>query len=621
MAQTDRKRLYIFVIFISLTLVPVLFRLTQIMLFPDKSGLAASTVSAKVERGPILDRNGKILAVETKLKSVTAWMPDIENIDETATIVADILEMDASAVKKTLGGSNGFAYIKRKIAPVTSDRIAEQKKLGKLAGISLQDEYSRIYPQGKLASHLVGYVDVDEKGLDGIERTFEEELSPPPNDAEKGTGDTTNGNQVFLTIDINLQFAIEEILSETYRKNDADSCLAMVANAKTGEILAYCSYPYFNPNDIAHSTENERINHIAIQAYEPGSVFKVFTIASFLDLGGITKDDTFTCTGVYDVKGAPIKCQAVHGEVTALDIIKYSCNVGAAYASEKVEKSVFYDKLADLGFGSKTGIELPGETAGILNPVQRWSGRSKPAIAFGQEISVSAIQVLQAATALTNNGVMLKARIVKKIVSPQGRLIKEYARSQIREVFSPRTAWLMLQMMQSTTVGNGTARLASVEGFSVSAKTGTAEVYDPKTRKYSNSEFTPSILGIFPTENPAYIVYAVVHHPRGDSYFGSRIAAPLFKDIAEKVVSILKFPGSDTTVIEHPEKIEIRNRDEIVLGDEMPDLRGTPKRLLLPLFAREDISVYIKGEGKVARQSPKPGTRITEGMKITLELE
>jgi cell division protein FtsI (penicillin-binding protein 3) len=619
--QTVRKRLIIFIIIASFSLVPLFFRLVQIMLLTPQARSDTFVSRQPLERGPILDRNGKILAIETKLKSITGWIPDITEPRETAEILAEICKIEKKNVSKILASSNGFVYIRRKVPSEMSDKIVELKKEGKLKGINLENEYSRVYPQGEIGSHLVGYVDIDERGLDGVERTFDEELGQDPSLGDEATAKSAVGNQVFLTIDINLQASIEGILEKAYKENDADSCLAVVMNAKTGEILAYCSVPMFDPNDIAHSTERERINHITIQAYEPGSVFKVFSISSFLEAGGITKDDEFYCNGVYDKIKSPITCPTAHGKVSALEIIKYSCNVGAAYASETVSTQAFYKILSNWGFGSKTGIELPGETAGILNNVSKWSGRSKPSIAFGQEISVSALQIMQAASALTNNGIMLKPQVAKKIVSPSGKLVREFARHELRQVLSPRTAWLMLQMMKSTTSNNGTAKLAAVEGLDISAKTGTAQVYDPKTKKYSETNYTASILGIFPTDDPAFIAYTVIQNPKAGSYHSSRIAAPLFKEIAESILRILKVSTKETKVIEHPEAIEVKSPDEVVLGDTMPNLIGKPKRLILSLFAREDIVVQIKGEGNVVRQSPEPGTAVKEGTKIILELK
>ncbi|MBN1698316.1 MAG: PASTA domain-containing protein [Spirochaetales bacterium] len=614
-----KKRLFIYIIFLSLLIIPLLIRLGSIMLFPSERLHTDPATQPAIERGPILDRNGKILAIQTKLKSVSAWIPYLDNTEETARILADVLGMSEKHILNLLTGTTRkYVFIKRKVTPTESEKIAEIKSQGKLRGINLDEEFARSYPQSRLACHIIGYVDIDNNGLDGVELAFDEELSPKMSDSGI---DIVYGNQLFLTVDINIQFLVTQIAREVYAENDADAVMILVMNAKTGEILSSVSIPDFNPNDFTRYSDAERTNRPLFASYEPGSVFKIFTISSLLEAGAITTVEEFTCNGVYEGAGEPINCLGIHGRITAAGIIKYSCNVGAAFASEHIGERRFHDQLKRFGFGDKTGISLPGETTGIFHDVEDWSGRSKPAIAFGQEISVSAIQMAAAATALTNDGTILKPLIVKKIVSPEGKLIKEYNREPVRTAVSPATARTMLAMMEEATAGNGTARGARVEGVRIAAKTGTAEAYDPVSHSISTTHFIPSILGIFPADDPQCIVYIVIDHPKGEHYFGSRIAAPVLKKIIEQIIPVLNLPTDDNTIVRHSGNVELSVPPIIEIGSLMPDLTGTPKRLLLSLYSNSRITLHIRGEGYVVKQNPPPGTPVGPDTTIILELE
>ena len=302
-------------------------------------------------------------------------------------------------------------------------------------------------------------------------------------------------------------------------------------------------------------------------------------------------------------------------------ILKYSCNVGAAFASEKVQREPFYQLLLAFGFGRPTGLPLPGESAGILAPPARWSLRTKATIAFGQEISVSAVQVLQAASAIANGGMLLAPRIVSRILSPSGELVKEFGRQPVREVISPQVAREVLEMMATATEESGTARRGRVEGVRISAKTGTAQVRDPATGTYSESSFVASYLGIFPTEEPRVIVYVVVHNPKGQAYYGSQIAAPVFRGVAEDLILQLGIRRRGDAVLEQPGSLRVKVPPPIVLGGSMPDLLGTPKRLLLPLLAVRGLEVRISGDGFVVEQDPPAGTKLEPGASIRLRLE
>ena len=619
----NRRRITLFLLLSTILVLLAVGKLFQLMILAPSQDDADAISFPIVERGPILDRNGKILALSTRLNSVTAWLPEIADLKQTSELLAQGLELPKEEIVARFQKSAGFVYVKRKITPTESERVRVLIEQGKLKGISLTPEFGRNYPEQELACHLIGYVGVDNIGLDGIEYTFNDVLSPSP------LGPNLKeifGNQVFLSIDILVQYMIEKIAAKALADNSAESILILVMDAKSAEILAYAALPGFDPNQYNRSEKRALQNLPVIRAYEPGSVFKVFSIASMLQLGTLKPEDEFLCNGYYEKKlpGGQvinIRCVGVHGRVNAEKILKYSCNAGAAYASEGVDATSFFQMLQRFGFGKPTELPLIGESSGILADPGSWSARTKATITFGQEISVTAVQVAQAATALANGGLLLKPILVKKIISPQGELIKEFGREPIREVLSPQVAQEVLLMMETATGEGGSARRGKVEGLRVSAKTGTSQVLDPKTGKYSQQDYIASYLGILPTDNPQLIIYVVINNPRGSSYYGSQIAAPVFKEAAEGLIDYLGIPKGSGTVLAHKGSVAVKLPGPLEVGSVMPDLTGTPKRLLLPLIREGRFSVRIKGDGFVVRQDPPAGTPLREGAAILLELE
>ncbi len=453
-----------------------------------------------------------------------------------------------------------------------------------------------------------------------------DELSPEREPSAGSADGNIYGNQVFLTIDIAVQNRMESVADRIVREQQADSVMLLAVDSTSGEILGYVSRPTFDPNTFYRYRPEDRKNRPISFLYEPGSVFKVFTLASMLQAGSITAQDTFTCNGYYELtvndnQTIRIGDLGVHGEVDLENILKFSCNAGAAYASERIPESAFYTLLRQFGFGETTGIELNGEELGLFRRPDQWSVRSKPTIAMGQEISVTALQIVTAATAIANGGVLLKPRIVRKVVSPDGAEIRSFRPEPVRRVISQAVADEILHFMEAPTEPGGTARRARVEGLRIAAKTGTGEVYDPVTGGYSSNKFIASSLAIFPVERPRIILYVVIEHPQGDSYFGGRIAAPVIAELAEYLSGYLGIPREGDIVIPHSGRIEVREPKLPPLTETVPDYHGLAKRTLLPLLGRQDLSAHIVGDGWVVRQDPPPGTPFRPGMQLTLELE
>jgi cell division protein FtsI (penicillin-binding protein 3) len=367
------------------------------------------------------------------------------------------------------------------------------------------------------------------------------------------------------------------------------------------------------------------MNRPVIWAYEPGSVFKVFTLAALMDSGAISGNSVFNCNGVYERvtnrgERILINCLGAHGRVTARDIIIYSCNAGAAHASDSIGNGDFYRLLSNYGFGSRTGAGSPGETAGYLVGSDNWSDRSKPTLAIGQEIAVSAYQMLQAASAIANDGILVPPRIVSQIVSADGKTVTQWENGENRRVLHADTAKAMRSYMVDAASGIGTGWRAAVEDLSLAVKTGTAQIIDPVTRRYSDTDFIASCIALLPAESPSLILYLTIIKPKGE-IFGGRIAAPAIREAAESLIDYIGIPRGRNPQISHPPSVNVSPGRLPAIEGQVPDFTGIAKRVLLPLLLRDDVNVEIRGDGWVRRQSPPPGTPVTGGMTIILELE
>jgi len=404
-----------------------------------------------------------------------------------------------------------------------------------------------------------------------------------------------NGNQIVLTIDTNVQYILEDIAGRSMEQNKAEAVMLLAMDPRTGDILGSASLPGFDLNDLQHSDEISRMDRTAIWAYEPGSTFKVFSISALLDSGSIQPNMFFTCNGQY-TRGdrITIKCMGVHGQVNAERIIVLSCNAGAAYSSERMGAAAFFQTLETFGFGSRTGAGAPGETAGIFRPVDKWSARSKPTIAFGQEISVSALQMMQAMTAVANDGVLVPPRTVSKVVSDDGKIIREYRPSQPRRILSEETAQAMKAYMKAGTDDLGIGRFARIRDIAIGVKTGTAQMIDPVTRTYSETDYIASCIAILPAENPSLVLYMVLVKPMGNYYFGSRTAAPAIREAAEALIDYLGIPRGRNPQETHPGEVTIPVEELLTIGDTVPNFTGQTKRNLTPLLHRDDLRLVIR---------------------------
>jgi cell division protein FtsI (penicillin-binding protein 3) len=620
---TEQKRFRILIGVIFGVMVLMLGRYAYLMLSTaaNPNRVRGQTIA---ERGSIFDRNGRILAIQTRLGNVSVWKPDVDDFEELSREVAPLLDMSIQeTLQKIESSASDFVYLKKNVDQGTISAIETEQERGFLAGIGVESVTGRIYPEGPLASTVLGFAGDDNMGLGGIEYAFDNQLSAT---APLGSGSVARGNRVYLTLDANIQSILEGIANRALDENEAEAVMLVAMDPKSGDILGQASVPGFDPNNFRLSSEAARMDRPSIWAYEPGSVFKVFSLAAMMEMESSIAHTTFYCNGRYEHttnlgETVIIGCLGAHGPVTLRDIIIKSCNAGAAYASEQVGEDDFYTYLENFGFGTRTGVGLPGETAGLLRSPARWSARSKPTMSMGQEISVSALQMMQAATAIANDGLLVQPRIVSKVVSADGKTETPYETAPSRRVLSPETARTMRSYMTDVTSSIGTGWRANVNDLSLAVKTGTSQVIDPVTRGYSETDFIASCIALLPADDPRLMIYIAIIKPQGWSYLGGQIAAPPIREAAEALVNYLGIPRGRSPQVSHSGSIRLPNDRLPDIDGYMPDFTGYSKRQLLPLLLLDEIIVDIQGEGWTVRQNPSPGTLVTRGMRLELFLE
>lgn len=582
----------------------------------------------QIQRGSIVDRTGKPLAVSTNFYHVGITVNSIENeeqLTEFAQNVSLYLNLTTEEIiNKIKNATNSnFIYLKKKINQETYEEIKKFTDSKQYNFIKYDKIPGRIYPENSLASQVIGYMGDDGKGLAGIEFSMQEVLQPTikPTDTK-----VPQGKNIHLTIDANLQYKLEQISQETLKTTQAESMMLIACDAKNGEILSYISLPSANLNEYSYATIEQTIDRPAMTAYEPGSVFKIFTVSILNDENLVKPTDSFLCNGMYEnrIKGGEtirIKCLSHHGWLTPREALQYSCNDVLGQISDRISDDDFISRIKLFGFGQKTGIELPGETFGSVKDSNSklWSARSKPTIAIGQEISVSALQMVQATTALANKGYPLNLTLIKKITNKDGSTFYEHKTKTKERILKESTANYILSCME-TTASAGTGSRANLSDISIGVKTGTAQMADKEHGGYSSTDFISNCMAVFPVEDPQIILYIVVEKAKGETYAG-RIVAPVIAKAADVIIDHLGMTRGDATNFSHTGIVGLEQTSPIKIGTTLPSFIGLSKKELLPLLNNNNLKITINGSGWVKTQNPPEGTPITENMNIELNLE
>jgi len=504
-------------------------------------------------RGNIYDCKGRELAVSYSAYSLFATPGDIQLPEMTARKIYRLIGMPYLQILEKIKKRSSFVWLKKGIDFNISKRIRALK----LNGIHLVREERRYYPEGCLASQVLGIVGDDNQGLSGIEYLFDQVLSGGKENItwiqdsmgrkiiRKGShrGFPLQGNNIFLTIDKVLQFIAQEELQSVYEKYDPINATIIIQEPDTGKILALANCPSYDANKRINYKflKNQAISDI----FEPGSTFKLVVACGALEEKIMNPNQRiYVEKGVYRVNGRP----AIHdheklGFATFQEIIEESSNIGIAKMGERLGKFKVYQYARNLGFGNQTGIKLPGETGGILRRPDKWTPTSLGRVSFGQEVGVTAIQLINAYSAIANGGTLMEPMIVDRITTCEGKVIKRFKTYKVRRVVSANVACTMTNILKGA-VEKGTGTRAKIEGYMVAGKTGTAQKFDKNEGRYSNKNYVASFVGYLPTDNPKLTILVVMDEPKKE-FWGGSVAAPVFANVAEKAMQYLGIPEED----------------------------------------------------------------------------
>jgi len=541
------------------------------------------TVEVSARRGIIYDRAGRELAMSIAVDSAFAVPTEIPNLAQTISLVSRITKSDPRELLARCKAARTFCWVARKADAETAARIRALN----LRGIYFQKESKRFYPKGELAAQVIGYVGTDDEGLSGIEREYDDKLRGQPGEMlisvdarRKWFGSVEKqpepGKSVVLTIDQQIQYIAERELASAVESTHALSGTIVVENPHTGEILALANRPTFDPNRTREITPEKLKNHAVSDVYEPGSTFKLVTISAALDENLTRPEEKFDCQmGSIVVFGRRIHDWHSFGVLSVSDVLAHSSDVGTIKIALRVGDERMYKYIRAFGFGQQTGVELPGETRGLAKPLNRWSKVSIGAIAMGQEIGVSPLQLAAMVSSIANDGVMVGAHIVAATTEPQNTpQMIAFHPTQERRAISTTTAALMRQMMQHVVL-QGTGKKAILEGYSSAGKTGTAQKIDPATHTYSRTKYIASFAGFAPVNNPSIVVAVIIDSPEG-KHHGGDVGAPVFQQVAQQVLEYLHAPHDVELPPSRQLLLASRQVKEEEIAEESADHLGDP---------------------------------------------
>jgi cell division protein FtsI (penicillin-binding protein 3) len=577
------------------------------------------TEEVSARRGIIYDRQGRELAMSINVDSVFAVPTEMPKPASTISLIARITKQDPRELLAKCEAAKTFCWLARKPDPEISARIRSLN----LRGVYFQKESKRYYPKSELAAQVLGYVGMDDAGLSGIEREYEDQLHGRPGqmlisvDARKQWFGSVEkqpeaGQNIVLTIDEKIQYIAERELETAMQQTHAIAGTVVVENPHTGEILALANRPTFNPNLSREITPEKLKNHAVSDVYEPGSTFKLVTISSALEEKLTNPNELFDCQmGSIVYNGMRIRDSRPHGLLTVSDVLAVSSDVGSIKIGLRLGEDRFYKYIRAFGFGQQTGIELPGETRGLSKPPSRWSKVSIAAITIGQEIGITPLQLAGMVSTMANDGVYVAPRIVAATTQPKSapQTIAFHPVNEHR-VISAYTAAEMRQMMQGVVISpHGTGRRARLIGYSSAGKTGTGQKVDPATHAYSRTKYVASFAGFAPINNPAVTIAVVLDSPVG-LHQGGQVSAPVFNRIAQQVLEYLHAPHdleipANRQVLLAREKASDKDLEEGSPdhpGEEL-DVADAPAADTLPSSARREPDVSSRLDRRDDRRS------------------
>jgi cell division protein FtsI/penicillin-binding protein 2 len=607
-------------------------------------------------RGTIYDRNGRELAVSLPMDSVFADPTDITDPEMVAQLLSRVLDIPADDLETKIRGAHTPVRLARKLSPEAVQRIDNMN----LKGVFFQKENRRVYPQRNLAASVLGYVDVDEKGLGGIEYTLDPEIRGRPGkmmvmadgrrrwyDRRESAAET--GSSVVLTIDETIQYIAEKELARAIEETHAIHGTIVVQDPNTGELLAVANWPTFDPNNAGAYPADVRMDRAVSAAYEPGSIFKVITMTGAVEHGVARPNELVDCQmGSILVAGRLIHDWKPFGILTVTGILVNSSDVGTIKLALRLGSPRFYDTIRQFGIGQPTGILLPGENRGLLRPLDDWTPSSIGSLAMGQEVSVTPIQIVSAISAIANGGMLYRPRVVREVRGG----IKPFSLpgGDGTRVTDPRTAATLRQMMEDVVL-TGTGKPAQLDGYTAAGKSGTAQKIEPATGRYSRTDYNASFIGFAPVNNPAISILVTLDSPK-DGHHGGQVGGPVFKRVADQVLAYLDVPHDvpspsdiETAKNSHPsrqasaiavaktEATEARFEAAIAKKSQraaptvafgspdsvaVPDMSGQTVRGVTESCSHLGLVPSLIGNGIALQQFPEAGTTVLRGSSVTV---
>lgn len=586
-------------------------------------------VPVDAKRGVIYDRNYQKLAISISADAVYAVPAEIEDPERTAALLAPVLDMSKEELQSKLTQRYATVWIKRKLDPETARKVRELK----LPGIGLVERPQRFYPHGTLAAHVLGIAGIDNQGLEGLEYQYDEYLRGVPGRIEAERDATgrqipdgirqyippKDGYDLVLTLDYVIQYVAEREIKKAVEATNSDRGLFIAMDPRTGEILALAIYPTFDPNDYQSYPAANRRNVAVTDQYEPGSTFKIVTGSAALESGVVSLQTPFFDSGEIKIGGVTVHCWKYggHGAQTFVTATENSCNpVFAILGAELLGPERFYHYIKAFGFGQKTGVDFPGEAVGQVpvpgqikyGETARWAN-----VGFGQGIAVTPIQLLQAAAAIANDGIVMQPHLVREIRDKQGNVIEKIEPTVVRQVLSKEVANQFAGVMRSVVV-NGSGTRAEIEGYRVAGKTGTAQVARKDGRGYG-SERISSFVGFAPVDDPKIAALVVLYNPKGQTY-GGVIAAPVF---AAVVKDALEHMGVEKKIEKAPQPGRAPNGEQLAI---VPNVRNYPVSDAKKMVQSQGLRVELQGKGEIVLdQVPSPNAQVPRGTAVQLILE
>ncbi len=593
-------------------------------------------------RGTIYDRNRTPLATSVVEEALCVSRPHVTNLAQVAEALSPYAGMSAGQIVQKIEKTKLYlVYLRRGLDVQTANKIIAMK----IRGVEFRSESSRHYPKDVLASNLIGFANMENKGLDGIEHRYDSELAGESGkeiiikDSSRReivalaqtVEEAEDGNHVVLTIDEVIQYITEKALDGVMEEFSPESATAVVVNPKTGEVLAMVCRPTFDPNKPSASRIERLRNRVITDVFEPGSSFKPIAAAAALERNVITPEDRVYCElGRMRFHGHTFDDVHPHAEISFADVIAQSSNIGMIKVVSLLQPETLYSFIRGFGFGDLTGVDLPGESAGIVRPPSKWSGLSMGSLPIGQEIGMTTLQLAAAFSTIANKGVLMRPYAVSAIVSPDGETIAETTPRAVRQVIKPKTADTLTMMLERV-VTSGTGTSAKLNGYKCAGKTGTAQKSDPATGGYIRGKYVAVFAGFVPSDDPVACIVVAVDSPQG-KYYGGLVAAPAFREIAQGIVNHFEIPPSMPQEQVPPEsegRMTIADsrlqkpasRDLAAKAKEsdglphMPDVKGMTMKAILRSLSVYSLQFEFEGSGVAFSQRPAPGDAIVKGQR------